>query len=385
MKKGVSTIISFVLLLLISVIAVYLALNVVKPTVERVFESAAMNEAELNIQILDNLIREVASEGTGSLRSVVLKVSDGEYRIINTSGNFTGAIQFEIELKHSPYTAPMLKRVGNLKYSVGINPLGLVGYWNFNERNGTFVADSSGYGNDGTLYNESVICSGGDCPTWIDGKYGSALSFDGANDYVNVGTGSGLDLTEAFTLEMWYKPISIQTGTKTIVGRGLTTSDVGGYAIKIEDGKFRGYFYDSSWHYTPLSSITASPGTWYHIVLTYDKANLKLYLNGNLDSSTQFTSPVNAPTNAVLNFGRWTNGSQYTNGIIDELKIYSRALTGREVKENYDAKASNYQVALEYNKIIITGNLKLGKGTHKLCIEKIGELNNKPLIKITAC
>ncbi|MEM5879444.1 MAG: hypothetical protein QXU74_03050, partial [Candidatus Aenigmatarchaeota archaeon] len=65
--------------------------------------------------------------------------------------------------------------------------------------------------------------------------------------------------------------------------------------------------------------------------------------------------------------------------------IYNRALTEEEIKENYDAKASNYQVVLEYSKIVLTGALKLGRGTHKLCIEKIGELNNKPLVKITVC
>jgi len=156
MVKGVSPIISFVLLVLISISAIYLVLYVAKPTIDRAYESAAMNEAGQNMQLLDNAIREVASEGTGGLRKIVMKVSDGNYRVVNTSGNFTGALQYKIDLKYSPYTAPMLKKVGDVKYTAGMNAIGLVGYWNFNERNGTTVADSSGYGNDGIFYEEGV-------------------------------------------------------------------------------------------------------------------------------------------------------------------------------------------------------------------------------------
>src|SRR3989338_8998500 len=61
------------------------------------------------------------------------------------------------------------------------NNLGLVNYWSLNEGTGTVATDASGTGNTGTL-------TGG--PTWVTGKYGSAVSFDGTDDYVAVSDAS---------------------------------------------------------------------------------------------------------------------------------------------------------------------------------------------------
>src|SRR3989338_9287108 len=62
--------------------------------------------------------------------------------------------------------------------------LGLVGYWSMNEGTGSYAGDASGNKNTGTL-------TGG--PTWVDGKRGKALSFDGSNDYVSVADANSLD------------------------------------------------------------------------------------------------------------------------------------------------------------------------------------------------
>jgi hypothetical protein len=66
---------------------------------------------------------------------------------------------------------------------------GLVGAWKFDEGSGTIAYDSSGNNNHGTLYSGSNVCSNpptSGCPTWVDGKFGKALQFDGVDDYAHM-------------------------------------------------------------------------------------------------------------------------------------------------------------------------------------------------------
>ena len=76
-----------------------------------------------------------------------------------------------------------------------INPHpGLVGWWSFNEGTGTIAGDSSGNGNTGTINGA----------TWVDGKYGKALSFNGVNNYVEIGDTLDPQLSD-FTFISWIK------------------------------------------------------------------------------------------------------------------------------------------------------------------------------------
>lgn len=94
MKKGISPIISTVFLILISISVIYLALNIIKPTIDLIYQQATLRESEQNIRMLSNLIKEVASEGIGSSRSFILKVSDGYYMV----NNLTNSFEFEYEV-----------------------------------------------------------------------------------------------------------------------------------------------------------------------------------------------------------------------------------------------------------------------------------------------
>ena len=72
---------------------------------------------------------------------------------------------------------------------------GLVGGWHFDEGSGSVAKDSSGNGNDGTIHGA----------TWVDGKFGKALSFDGEDDYVSVTTPL-TNVENTFTMELWVYP-----------------------------------------------------------------------------------------------------------------------------------------------------------------------------------
>src|SRR2546426_3753993 len=85
---------------------------------------------------------------------------------------------------------------------------GLVAAYSFDEGSGSTLGDVSGTGNVGTLVNG---------PAWnAAGKFGSALSFDGINDIVNIADSNSLDLTTGMTLEAWVKPSAL-SGYRTVL------------------------------------------------------------------------------------------------------------------------------------------------------------------------
>ena len=83
------------------------------------------------------------------------------------------------------------------------NDSSLVGYWNANEGSGNITYDLSGNGNNGALYG----------PTWANTTYGSALSFDGVNNYLRVPNRTSLILNNQFTLSFQFSPDLIQNQT----------------------------------------------------------------------------------------------------------------------------------------------------------------------------
>src|SRR3989338_2173060 len=96
---------------------------------------------------------------------------------------------------------------------------GLIGHWKFDETSGTSASDSSGNNNTGTLTNS---------PTWTTGKINSALSFDGTDDYVNIGnmnvSGSGI------TIAAWVKADSFSSAIDTrFISKANSTSEQGHY------------------------------------------------------------------------------------------------------------------------------------------------------------
>ena len=85
---------------------------------------------------------------------------------------------------------------------------GLVAHWTFDEGTGDVLHDRSGNGNHGQVHGAS----------WVDSGAGWALRFDGANDYVDCGSGASLDLTGPVTLQAWLMPTAANRGEPGIAG-----------------------------------------------------------------------------------------------------------------------------------------------------------------------
>ena len=200
----------------------------------------------------------------------------------------------------------------------------LVAAYSFNEGTGSTVADASGNGNTGTLTNTSWTGSG---------KYGSALTFNGASSIVTIADVAALHLTTGMTLEAWVNP-------------ALTTS----WRDVIYKGNDNYYLEGTSPAGAPLAGVTLSPSnninaggaaplplnTWTHLAETYDGSTLRLYVNGVQASAAAGTGSILTSTNPLEIGGDHLYG-QYFQGMIDEVRIYSTALTPTQIQADMAA------------------------------------------------
>ena len=213
---------------------------------------------------------------------------------------------------------------------------GLVGYWTFDGKDiyTTTAIDRSGSGNNGTLTNGPVPALG---------KIGQALSFDGSNDYVDVGTMSGIDVSTV-TYSAWIYPINTTGGHVMFTGNGATI-----HTRLSKKGNPPRVEFDYVWSTSICKSATTNGtvpvNTWTHVVVTYDRSlacsasyGPSIYLNGVLKSSADTRTGSGG---ALTGTNRVTMGSslvpdEYFPGRIDDVRIYNRILTADEVYQLYN-------------------------------------------------
>lgn len=199
-------------------------------------------------------------------------------------------------------------------------PTGLVAAYGFEEAAGSGTAtDSSGKGNTGTIREAARVA----------GKFGQALSFDGVNDWVSVADADTLDLTSGMTLEAWVKPATA-SGWRTIVMKEQTTGLAYGLYGNTDTNRPAVHAYTSSEQDT-RGTAALSTTAWTHLAATYDGATLRLYVNGVSVSSRALTGAMRVTT-APLRIGGNNVWGEWFSGLVDEVRVYNRALSVAEVQ-----------------------------------------------------
>jgi len=212
---------------------------------------------------------------------------------------------------------------------------GPVGYWKFDEGEGQTVFDSTENNNDGTL--GSTTAADAADPIWIQGKYGSALSFDGVNDYVNLGTPSTISFTtEDFTVEYWFYTNTL-VGYQTPVGRAVESAN--GWDIEIRDNGniwFKTYT-AGAYQSTEAGAGTIAAKTWYHLSFVRQGSKATIYKNGiSIKTGTSHPTSLLPSTNKLL-IGAGYAGNQYLmNGLIDDVRIYNYARSASQILQDYN-------------------------------------------------
>jgi hypothetical protein len=200
-----------------------------------------------------------------------------------------------------------------------IAPTGLVAAYSFSEGTGTTTADQSGTGNNGTLAGA----------TWTtSGKFGYALSFNGTSARVTVPDSASLDLTTGMTLMAWISPAA-STNWRTVMLKE-TSNDLAYALYASSDTNRPGAWITTSSTQSVAGTSQLAVNTWAHLAATYDGATLRVYVNGAQVGSKAVTQSMLVST-GPLQIGGNAVWGEYFSGLIDDVRVYNRALTSAEI------------------------------------------------------
>lgn len=203
----------------------------------------------------------------------------------------------------------------------------LILYFSFDELEGdlfTKVPDLSQYGNDGTLIGE---------PELVDGKYGMALQLDGLNDWVKVSHAENLTVEESVTVMAWIN--TERHGSHRVLWQGILA----------KGNNPRSYSFYTETHSQCLHLSVGGSGSvcdgivklheWQHVVASVDDQGFHRYwINGEPvgEFGRQHPPPGTADVDDVY-IGRTHERNREFLGIIDEVRIWSRALSTDEIRQ----------------------------------------------------
>jgi hypothetical protein len=214
----------------------------------------------------------------------------------------------------------------------------LVSHWKFDDGSGTTAYDSAG-DNNGTIYGA----------TWTTGPIDGALSFDGVGDYVVIADDDSLTPSAGLTISAWIYINAVSWSDRTaIVCKYAYWSPDRSYTLELGKGSNP----DKSSVCLTVSATTnpftgkitcgttqLQAGQWYHVVGTFEPNHQEIYINGTEetdDTAAKIADSI-ANNSEPLYIGYNKTEDDYFNGVIDDVRIYDRALSAEEIWQLYQA------------------------------------------------
>jgi prepilin-type N-terminal cleavage/methylation domain-containing protein len=236
---------------------------------------------------------------------------------------------------------------------LGLEPLdygdsSLVGYWSMNEGSGNFAYDASGNNATGTWSGTQAGTSG----YYSAGKVGPwAGTFNGSNDYIAVPNASNLNFgTGSFTVSAWVKPNSGLASYYQLIGKKAayngnnigweiwldyrTTPNI--MELRINDGSATG---DLTPNPSANLATALNGAAWVHLVLVVNVGqNVTFYLNGTNEGTQSISTMTGSISNSQpITIGKDASGVASFPGLIDDGRLYNRALSAVEINAMYNA------------------------------------------------
>tara|TARA_B100001059_G_scaffold211640_1_gene226136 strand:- start:136 stop:1143 length:1008 start_codon:yes stop_codon:yes gene_type:complete len=238
---------------------------------------------------------------------------------------------------------------------------GLVGYWPLN---GEANDESENGCGDGVIYGATA---GYD----RFGNYPGSMLFDGIDDYIEISdVSAGIQgLTESISISAWFKVLTIGDQGQTIIARrNFTWTEKHHFEVSVHGTNPSNPDYSVS--FSSLDSENTVPydiqpftgsnvynlNNWNNITVVFNSNNgdFKFFINGNLVSTSNFAGRQLFPIDHWINIGaiRRTGGNpifNFFNGELDDIGIWSRALTEQEVANLYASVLSTNPIIYESN------------------------------------
>ncbi len=216
--------------------------------------------------------------------------------------------------------AKTLSFSASVQHALGVDAVAI---YTFDDETAGVAKDTSGFGNNGTITGA----------TYVDGvtQLKKALSLDG-NDYATIPSSASLNITDKITIGAWVKGSGDQADWLQIINK-ISGDRYYGYTVQVDTTNrvFLHLGNGSVWgtqqgDFVSMGSV--SDGVWHYLVYTYDGSNVKGYWDGVLKGTLAWTASIGTTTNSLV----LANGF---NGFIDEVRIYSSALSQAQIRQYY--------------------------------------------------
>ena len=216
-----------------------------------------------------------------------------------------------------------------------------MGCWLMNEGSGNRIYDLSNNGNHGFFATP---------PSWVPGRSGPALFFDGDNDYINAGNDSSLDITTAFSASFWLRRTAVTLGYALTKHGVIGDETEASYGIRLDAS-------DNAWiqfwivKSTVLTNVNFDADalndtiSWHHVGITWDNAVAKCYVDGlDINDDEVLVGPADVDVGDLLIGYLGREATTFLHAELEQLQIYNRVLSANEIAWLYsEPYAISYQ------------------------------------------
>jgi hypothetical protein len=205
---------------------------------------------------------------------------------------------------------------------------GPVAAYSFDEGGGIVAADRAGHGHAVVLRDVG----------WTKGRHGRALLFDGRSSSASVVHSRDIDRARRVTLEAWIRPDGKSSRTQTIIAKA-GNGGVVAYGLRLSSRRLGGVVRVGQKTVRVAGGRRLKAGRWQFVALTYDGKTVRLYRNGSRLAKRRAKGAISRSVRA-LTFGASAGRRQHFRGAIDNVRVYTRALTARQLAKDRKTNVS---------------------------------------------